>query len=81
MDKHQKKINVSEDIKSLGDDNINKLLISVYSDLETNFEFLSAYPGLEVLREWAKQGFSDNFLDQNNLSLGMKNLIKSPWLE
>jgi hypothetical protein len=69
----------------LSDDEINETLISIYtknkdySDIQLGL--ITDFPGLNVLRIWARSGFKEDVLNKERLSQGVKMLVKLPLLE
>ena len=70
--------NSQTQFQHMSDDDIIAELECIYSrhPEHNDLEFVSEFPGLEFLKEWAKTGFQEVLLDQAKISPGARKLIK-----
>ena len=62
------------DFVNASDEEVLAAIRTIYS--EDDLPLLADYPGIEVLKEWAKSGFSDEYLRKKKFSDGLQDFMK-----
>ena len=62
------------DFVNASDEEVPAAIRTIYS--EDDLPLLADYPGIEVLKEWTKTGFSDDYLKKRKFSRGLQDFMK-----